>query len=96
MIPVARCFDGDSSKRVKTEDSEVLVQFGAYKKSVSGGLATLLPSPTVKLLGSGLSYDGYEALCVLRSLRNRRHCLAPMQHVVTLLFLMRDLVRFRD
>ena len=38
MIPVARCFDGDSSKRQKAGDSEVLVQFGAYQKSMSGGL----------------------------------------------------------
>ena len=39
MIPAARCFDGDSSKRLKTGDSEVLGQFGAYQKRMSGGLA---------------------------------------------------------
>jgi hypothetical protein len=27
----------------------------------------------VKSMDFGLYYDGYEALCVLRSLRNRRH-----------------------
>jgi len=36
--------------------------------------ATLRPSPQVKSMNFGLYYDGYEALCVLRSLRNRRHC----------------------
>jgi hypothetical protein len=36
--------------------------------------ATLRPSPQVKSMDFGLYYDGYEALCVLRSLRNRRRC----------------------
>ena len=35
--------------------------------------ATLRPSPKVKSMDFGLYYDGYETLCVLRSLRNRRH-----------------------
>jgi hypothetical protein len=35
--------------------------------------ATLRPSPAVKLVDFGLYYDDYGALCVFRSLRNRRH-----------------------
>jgi hypothetical protein len=34
---------------------------------------TLRPSPSVKYADFGLYYDGYEALCVLRSLRDQRH-----------------------